>query len=177
MCPPAPDDFSTVTLAHETDEVPVCLVEINHASLTEPIRLSSDRTTFYKIDEESGEPVYVTHHNGNMYVTAAFSFIPPGLPADGTLPKAKFVVAAEQRVRQALREVHEGVSFKATLVYASDPDTIIAETPELWLDNVNYSGQIEAELTIKHFLNNKCPSLQFLPSVTPGLFKSTASGE
>lgn len=168
-------DFSVATLAAQTEEIPVCLIEISHPDLSEPIRLSSDKTAFYGFDEDTGEPIYITEHNGHTYINALFSFVPPGLPADGSISKAKFIVAMQPRIRQAIRDVHDNVTFKAILVYASDPDTIIAETPPLWLSNVEYGGQIEAELTTKHFLDRKCPGIKFVPSITPGLFKNNTS--
>lgn len=178
MCPQdilTSKDFSLATLAAETDEIPICLIEITHPDLTEPIRLSSDKTELYKIDEETGEPIYITRHKGNMYIYSSFTFIRPATATNGTIPNAKFIVAGNQRIRQAIREVHDNVTIKSIVVLASDLETVITETPVLWLSKVSYAGQIEAEFTLKHFLNRKCHGIKFLPSITPGIYKAGTS--
>ncbi len=170
-------DFSSVTLASETAEVLVCLVEIRHPSLTEPIRLTSDMAEIYGYDEDSGDPIYVTRSQGNIYFSMPFSFIPPGTPDEGKMPRGKFVIAnADVRITQAIRNVHDRLTLKAMFVHASDPDTIISEIPTLWIESVDYdAASITATLSLKHFLNSPVPKRKFTPANFPALFKSPVS--
>ncbi len=166
-------DFQRNALSSESDEVLVWLLEINHRSLTEPIRISSDKTELLDYDEESGTPIYCTKHNGHDYIEGSFGFVPPGNPEDGQIPQARFVVASDQRIIQAVRNIHDGLTLNAKLVHASDPDTVIAEIPELLLTSVTYdAGQVEAALGLNHFMDEPCGWVKCLPSVMPGLFKN-----
>lgn len=173
LSPAISSDFEKITLAPDTDEVPIMLIELEHSSLPEPVRLSSDKTELYGYSEESGEPIYCTRHKGNVFIEGSFGFVPPGNPRDGGSGNASFIVAAEPRIIQAIRDIHDGLQLKAYLVLASDPDTVITPFTDLWLTNVTYdSGQIQATLGFNHFLEEPCGRVKFMPSTFSGLFKN-----
>lgn len=175
--PALSSDFSLASLASETDEAIVLLIEINHYSLTEPIRISSDMTELYGYEEESGDPIYVTRHQGKGFLYAPFSFIPPGTPDDDSMPQAKFVVAnVDERIIQSIRDIHSRLTVKAVAVYASDPDIIVSDIPMLWVEQVDYdAGSITASMGFKHFLGEKLPGVKFNNANFPALFKSGVS--
>lgn len=173
LSPALSSDFEKIALAPETDEVLVCLIELHHDSLSEPIRISSDKTELYGYSEETGEPIYCTRHQGRDYIEGSFGFVPPGNPEDGSAPSAKFVLASEQRIIQAIRDIHDGLSLRAFFVLASDPDTVITPFTGLWLTEVSYdAGQIEATLGFNHFLDEPFTRGKFMPSSFPALFKN-----
>lgn len=168
-------DFAKTTLAGETGEVLVCLLEINHPELTQPIRISSDTGgEIYGYDEASGDPIYVTRHQGKDYFAAPFSFVPPGTPSEDTMPQAKLIFGnVDPRIIQSIRDIHDRLTLNAVIVYASDPDVIIGSIPQLWLEAVDYdAAAITATLGFKHFLNEPVPSKKFIPSLFPALFKN-----
>lgn len=170
-------DFAKASLASETEEVIVFLVEFGHPSLAEPIRLCSDMAEIYGYDEESGDPVYVTRHQGRPYFYAPFSYIPPGSPDEDSMPQARFVIAnVDTRIIQAIRDIHSRLTVKTRVVYASDPDEIVSDIPLLWVEEVDYNAAtITATLGFKHFLGELLPSRTFVPADFPALYKSVVS--
>ena len=171
-------DFKKVTLASETEEVLVCLLEIDHPDLAAPIRVSSDMTEIKEYDEETGDPIYVTRHQGKEFIAAPFSFVPPGTPEDGKMPQAKLVVGVHPKIIQGIRDIHDRLTLQATMVYASDPDVIIGSIPMLVLESVDYdAASITATLGFRHFLNSPVPVKKFVPSIFPALFKHGVTGD
>ena len=170
-------DFQKAALASSTAEVYVCLVEIKHPLLSEPVRLSSDLSgNILQYDEETGRPIYHTRHNGHNYIGADFSFIPPGTPDENTIPSAKFTVATQPAILVPMREIHEAATFTAIFVLASDPETVINRLPDMILTSVDYdAAQITGTLDFDHFLNEPVPRVKFYPSFTPALFKGGVS--
>ena len=170
-------DFKKITLASESDEVLVCLLEISHPELAEPIRVSSDMTEIYGYDEDSGDPIYVTRHQGKDFFAAPFSFTPPGTPEDGKMPQAKLIVGVHPKIIQGIRDIHDRLTLKVVIVYASDPDVLIGSIPQLQLESVDYdAASITATLGFRHFLNSPCPVKKFVPSLFPALFKHGVTG-
>ena len=171
-------DFKRVALASETEEVLVCLLEISHPDLAAPIRVSSDMTEISGYDEDSGDPIYVTRHQGKEFLAAPFSFVPPGSPDDGKMPQAKLVVGIHPKIIEGIRNIHDRLTLRATMVYASDPDVLIGSIPQLQLESVDYdAASITATLGFKHFLNSPVPVKKFVPSLFPALFKHGVTGD
>ncbi|MCL1940035.1 MAG: DUF1833 domain-containing protein [Desulfovibrionaceae bacterium] len=170
-------DFKRITLASETEEVIVALLEISHPDLVAPIRISSDMTEIKEYDEGSGDPIYITRHQGKEFIAMPFSFTPPGTPEDGKMPQAKLTVGVHPKIIQGIRDIHDRLTLKVVLVYASDPDVIVGSIPQLQLESVDYdAASITATLGFKHFLNSPVPVKKFVPSLFPGLFKHSVSG-
>lgn len=174
MCPqnPASDRIAASSLRHETDEAFAWLLEISHPDAPEPYRISSDSTELYDYDDD-GNPIYCTRRGGQPYFAMPFSFVPPGIPADGTAPSAKLVIAWNRDVMQGISDVHDQLTLSGVYVDVSDPDTDIAILPRMLLTSVEATGSdISATLGLDHFLDYPAGRLKCLPSITPGLFKS-----
>lgn len=163
--------FAARTLRAEDEEVYAWLLEIQHPD-AETIRISSDATELYGHDDD-GNPIYCTRRGGNPYFAMPFSFIPPGMPSDGTAPTGKIVVGWNQDVMQGISNVHDRLTISGVYVDVSDTETVISELPRMLITSVEATGgSISAELGLDHFLDYPAGRLLCLPSITPGLFKN-----
>ncbi len=150
--------FMQAMFSQQTGEAPVLLVEIDHTSLDDPIRV-----TDYDVDITS---------NGDVYVAFPFMIV---LPTDieGGAPRAKITIDnVDRSIVQAMREA-SGLPPTCTisLVLASDPDTIEATFPGFVMRNVSYNAlTIEAELTLDVLTFEPFPAGRFRPGAFPGLF-------
>lgn len=166
------EHLASTSLRHETDEVFAWLLELNHPDTPEPYRISSDGTELYDYDDD-GNPIYCTMRRGKPYFAMPFSFIPPGMPSDGTAPSGKLVVAWNRDVMQGISNVHDRLTVSGVYVEVTDPDTDIAVLPRMLITSIEATGaDISATLGLDHFLDYPAGRLKCLPSITPGLFKS-----
>lgn len=164
--------FVASTLRSESEEVFAWLLELSHPSLETPHRISSDTTQLYGYDDD-GNPIYCTMREGNPYFSMPFSFVPPGMPSDGTAPTARLVIAWNQEVMKGISDVHDGLILSGVYVDAADPDTDISILPRMLVTSVTATGSdISATLGLDHFLDYPAGRIKCLPSITPGLFKS-----
>lgn len=165
-------DFRRWAIQSEGDEVAVLLLEITHASLTDPIRVSSDPTEFIMLHEETQEPIYGTRSNGDVYYTLPFAFVFPDQPEGNTTPKATLRVdnVNRQYVR-VLRDTEITPICRIRLVFASSPDVFREEIGPYRLGSVTYNvTAIEGTLMPDDPRSEPVPALNFLPSSFPGLF-------
>lgn len=165
-------DFAKTSLRNEIDDVFAWLLELNHPDTPEPYRISSDATELYGYDDD-GNPIYCTRRGGKPYFAMPFSFIPPGMPADGEAPSGKLVIAWNRDVMKGISEVHDRLTLSGVYVDVADPETDIAVLPRMLITSIDATGSdISATLGLDHFLDYPAGRLKCLPSVTPGLFKS-----
>ena len=144
-------------LAQSTDVVLVSLLEVNHASLSSPIRLVNNTE-----DIVSG---------GNTYTAAAFqATLPPD--ADKRNPTAQIVVSnVDQAMITALRTVTSAPTFTLSVVNAATPDTAEYGPLEMDLRDYEVSAQtIRMNLSQTDLTQEGFPYLKFDPPTFPGLF-------
>lgn len=104
--------------AEQTSDVLVMLVTINHASLAQPVRLSTDPTTALSADPLA----YGTISDGVTYEFALMSIIVPD-DIEGTPPSTRLVL---ENVTQGMAGLFRSITTPGTvdfrLVWASAPD-------------------------------------------------------
>lgn len=149
--------FKQAAFAQETAEAVIVLIQIDHPTLSDPIRLSSDGAD--------------TIHNGDTYVSYPFNLSLPDDPQEG-LTKGQLTVDNVGRdIVPWLRAMASAPTVTIKVVLASDPDTVEAEFTNFELTNVSYDAQtITGDLGITTFMNEPYPGGSFLPSQYPGLF-------
>lgn len=157
----------------DSDDPLVLLITLTHPSLSEPVRISSDPTTFLQLDPETREPVYGTVSGGETFFAYPFAFTLPDQPeGSDTTVKASFRVDNVSRQYTAIiRDMLSSPELVLRFVFASDPDTVVEELPPLLVTDITYDVKaIQCELSAKDFRMEPFPAVQFYPSRFPGLF-------
>ena len=151
---------STATQAvnnQETNEVFIILLEIDHSSLSEPVRLTSNNVD--------------TVHLTNTYVACPFSI---DLPADQENQISEVRLIIENVSRQLIpliRTVSTPPTINVKIVLASDPDTIEASFLGYTLADINYNAlAVQGRFSKENFLAEPYPSRLVLPSTFAGAF-------
>ena len=99
-------------LRQQTEQVFLCLVEIDHADLAVPIRLVNNYESIIS--------------NGDTYEAAAFMFTPP-VEEDGTIKNSRITFDNVDRAMvEAVRSIDSPPTVDVSIVLASDADTIEA---------------------------------------------------
>ena len=143
--------------AGETGDAFLVLLTLSHASLTEPIRVTSD-----SVDMVS---------RGDSFIAFPFEISLPD-DEDGRPPRARLVIDnIDRRIVQAVRSLSAAPAVLIEIVRAADPDTVEARFVDFRLVNVTYdSSVVEGDLTVEDFTAEPFPSASFSPSLFPGLF-------
>lgn len=143
--------------AGATGEVFLILLTIDHTSLAEPIRVTSDSVT--------------TASRGNNFVAFPFDL---SLPDDqeGRAPRARLVIDnVDRQIVQAVRSLTSAPSVLIEIIRGAAPDTVEAQFVDFKLTNVSYDAQkVEGDLMIEDFTAEPFPAAIFAPSLFPGLF-------
>lgn len=143
--------------APETGEAFLILLTLNHAGLSEPIRVTSDAVT--------------TVSRGNSFVAFPFELILPD-DLDDRAPRARLVIDnIDRQIVQAVRGLTSPLTVLIEIVRAAAPDTVEAQFVDFKLTNVSYDAyKVEGNLTIEDFTAEPFPAAVFSPSLFPGLF-------
>lgn len=157
-------------LADESEEVPVVLVTIDHASWSDPVYFSSDPTTLL-----SNDPLaYGTISNGITYYFVLMSVILPD-KVEGEPPTLPLVFEnVDKDMAAVLRSMdHRAATIDLKFVLASDPDS----TEEEYLNYKGVRGLItEDKITVNisrlPLVSEPSPSGRFTRSRFPALFVS-----
>lgn len=160
-------NFREAAFAQESDEVPIFLLTITHASLATPIYLSTDSTT-----RLSSDPlVYGTVSRSIQFLFAAIEFNIPN-EEDKSPPRSKLTI---QNITRGLiplaRSVSTPPSVKIECVLASALDTVEMTWPAMDMSNLQYdAGQLVFDLTMDAMTTEPFPAGTFSPAYFPGLF-------
>jgi hypothetical protein len=143
--------------AAETGEAFLILLTLNHASLSQPIRVTSDAVT--------------TTSRGNDFVPFPFDLTLPD-DQDNRSPRARLVIDnVDRQIVEAVRGLSSAPSALIEIIRAAAPDTVEAQFVDFKLTNVSYDAQrVEGFLTIEDFTAEPFPSATFSPGLFPGLF-------
>jgi len=153
--------------AQESGEVLIFLLTISHASLTTPIRLTTDPT-----ERKSTDPlVYRTMSRGEEFLYAGVDITIPD-EQDRSPPASKLTVENVTRGLVPLaRSIATPPSIKIEVVAASDLDTVEMTWPALDMSNLQYdAGQLVFDLTMDSLVTEPYPSGSFNPASFRGLF-------
>ena len=149
--------FKSAVFGQQTDEAFILLIEIDHADLSEPIRVSSDGVD--------------TVSNGNTFVAYPFEISLPSNPETGVSHARLTIDNVSQTIITSIRNISDPPTATLQIVLASDPDTVEVEFSGFELRNVQYDVfTITGDLSIESFMSEPYPGGSFLPSTFPGLF-------
>ncbi len=143
--------------AADSGEAFVILLTFTHASLAEPIRVSSDAVD--------------TVSRGHIYVAYPFELTLPD-DDESRAPRARLIIDnVDRQIVAVLRELTTSPVLTLEVVRASEPDVVEAVFHDFRLRNVRYDSHvIEADLTIEDFTAEPYPAGSFCPSLFPGIF-------
>ena len=151
------DTFKSAAFGQETSEAFLVLLEIDHADLASPIRVTSDG-----VDTTSG---------GETFVAYPFEMSLPSNPETGVSQAQLTIDNVSQDIITSIRNITTPPSVVIRVVLASAPSTIEAEFSGFELKNVSYDAlTITGTMTIESFMSEPYPGGSFLPSSFPGLF-------
>lgn len=157
----------TAVNAEHTGEVVVFLLTVEHTSLVDPLRFSSDPTE--RLDDDP--LVYGTTSRGEEYTFLPMSVVMPEDSAEA--PPAMRIVLdnVSRELIPLLRSISTPPQVTVELVLASAPDSVEVTWPEFDLVNITYDAQqISADLAITSFATEPYPAGTFSPAHFPGLF-------
>ena len=142
---------------HETDDVFLILLTLDHAGLDVPIRVTSDAVSTFSREME--------------FIAFPFNLILPD-QTEGQAPKARLTIDNVSRdVLAALRGLQTPPQVIMEIVRHADPDTVEAFFPDFTLTNLRYNAlTLQGDLTIEDFTAEPYPAATFSPAGFPGLF-------
>lgn len=143
--------------AAQTSEVFLELLEIDHADLSDPIRVVNNTEAIV--------------HGGNTYLPFPFRVDLPD-DVEGVISTAKLTIDnTDRQVVTAVRTVSTAPTVTLKIALASSSDIVEAGPFEFRLRNVEYNlHQVSGELVYEDRLNLDVPRLKFTPEHFPGLF-------
>ena len=143
--------------AGESGDAFLVLLTLSHASLSPPIRVTSD-----SVDTVS---------RGDNFIAFPFEISLPD-DEDRRPPRARLGIDnIDRRIVQAVRSLSAAPAVLIEIVRAAAPDTVEARFVDFRLTNVTYdSSVVEGDLTVEDFTTEPFPSASFSPSLFPGLF-------
>ena len=151
-------EFMQSMFARETDIVTVALLTIDHASLAEPIRVSSDAVD--------------TTSRGNLFIAYPFELT---LPDDEEDSQARASITIDNVGRGVIAALRSATGAPPTLlieiVKSTDWDEVEASISGFVLSNVRYDiFTIQGDLMFDNRLNESCPTGRFTPGFFPNVF-------
>ncbi len=143
--------------APETGETFIILLTIDHADLSQPIRVSSDAVD--------------TVSRGDTFVAFPFELSLPDDTED-RLPRARLRIDnIDREVVKAVRSITSAPSVLIEIVLASDPETVEVSFPDFQMRDIGYDAlTVEGSLTLEEIAGEPYPARIFSPADFPGLF-------
>ena len=162
-------NFRGSAYAAETGDFPICLVTIDHADLTTPIRISTDPTA--RLVETAADIVYGTQSRGDDFYFFPCSLKLPDDTDDGPGEMRLEFDNVNQDYIETIRSIVGPPTVTVEMVMASDLDTVEAQWPEYLLRSVKYDAVIITATMIMEMLEREgYPAGSFTPGAFPGLF-------
>lgn len=143
--------------AAQTDQVFLQLLEIDHASLEDPLRFVNNTESIV--------------HGGNTYLPFPFRIDLPDERED-TITNARLTIDnVDRQIVIAVRQLATAPTLTWKLVLAASPDTVEAGPFDFVLRNVRYAlYTVSGDLVYEDRLNLEIPKLKFTPEHFGGLF-------
>lgn len=149
--------FREAVNAQETGEAFLVLIEIAHAALSTPIRVTSDGVS--------------TISNGDTYLPYPYDISLPDDPEQGVSSAQLTIDNIDRVIVESIRSISTAPTVTIRIVLGSDPDTIEAEFPNFEFREISYDAMtVSGDLTLKTFMGEPYPGDSFLPSLFPGVF-------
>ncbi|KQP02667.1 hypothetical protein [Methylobacterium sp. Leaf93] len=153
--------------ASATDDGPVMLIKITHATLPAPVYLSSDPTMRFSMDPLR----YGTRHQGQDYDFVIMGAI---MPDDEKDSPPKTTLAFENvapDMAAPLRAISSPARIDLTVVMALSPDVVEARYTNLRGVKASYDADaVSLDISREPYTSEPWPSGRFSPARFPGLF-------
>lgn len=153
--------------SQQTSEVLILLLTIDHETLAQPIRLSSDPTETLP---DAG--VLGTLSRDEEYIYLPFSVNLPNQDESGIARASISIDNIDRRIIQAVRDARGSqLDITIELILASQPDDPEISITGFRLERVQYDAlTVTGEISIEYFDLEPFPSKRFTPADFPGLF-------
>lgn len=149
--------FHQAVHAPETGEAILMLLTLDHDTLTDPLRFTSDG-----VDTES---------RGYTFVAFPFQITLPPSSKDQPPKMQLSIDNVDRQIVQTIREIQSAPSVKVEIVLASTPDTVENTYPDFILIDTNYDRlTVQGTLVIEMLEREPFPANDFTPDGFPGLF-------
>jgi len=150
--------FKLAVLSPNTSEVLLWLLTLEHPSTSTIYRFVNNLDAITS--------------RGNNYIAFPFKFI---LADDdgNTLPQINIVIDNVNRdLMDILRSYADGLTIKAEIILASQPNTVEYTIEDLVVKSVQYNAQ-EVTMTaqVEDLMNQRFPANDYLPRSFAGMFK------
>jgi hypothetical protein len=157
MVAPLSPEARAAAYAGITEEAFLVLLEIDHPLLAQPIRVVNDMVDILS--------------NGDLYQAFPFDI---RLPTEVTSRNAQatlIISAVDQQIINAIRSIDSPPTVIASVILASDPDTVDRGPFEMTVSSVTAdAAQVTMTLIYDQIFYNRCPSATFSSADFPGLF-------
>lgn len=143
--------------AHETEEVFLTLLTIQHIDLDSPIRIVANNQDIVS--------------RGDSYLALGFEIT---LPQDDgeTIPQVQLSIDnVDREITETIRSLTSSPSITLEVIMASSPDAVELVIYDMMLDSVTYDDTtITGSLVVEDILNQSFPSSVIDPQQYKGLF-------
>jgi len=162
-------NFRQSAYAQETGDFPICLITIDHADLTDPIRISTDPTE--RLVETAADIIYGTASRGND-----FYFFPCKLKLPDDTDEGPGVMRLEfdnvnRDYIEIIRSIVGPPSVTVEMVMASALDTVEAQWPGFLITSIKYDATTITATMVPEMLDREpYPAGSYTPGNHPGLF-------
>jgi len=164
-------NFRQAAYAQETERVPIILMTIEHDSLPEPLRISSDPTQRLTELTTDLDVAYGTVSRGDIYVFFPVRLKLPDDTDEGGGQMEIEIDNVHRSLTETIRNIFTPCVFKTEIVLDNTPDVVEVSWPEFELINIGYNASvITGTLKAETLEREPFPSGKFCPSYFPGLF-------
>jgi hypothetical protein len=162
-------NFRQSAYALESGDFPICLITIDHPSLTDPVRISTDPTA--RLVETAADIIYGTTSRGEEYY-----FFPCTLklPDDTDEGPGRMRLEFDNVNREyvaIIRSIVGPPTVTVEMVMASALDDVEAQWPEFLMTSIRYDATtVTATMAMETLEREPYPAGAFTPGAFPGLF-------
>lgn len=160
------------SLSATPQEVPVVLMQFEHAALEAPVRVSSDPTERLQDDP----PLYGTRSTWNSadpatepYLFLSAGFVLPGDQEDAPAAAQIVINTLDASIVTALRSINTQATAHIALVLASAPDLVQIEYRGLRVLTIEYGEQLTLTVSRQPIEEEAVPKDRFTANRFPGL--------
>ena len=156
--------------APEAGHFPICLITVNHSTLTEPIRISTDPTERIAEYTTDTEVVYGTYSRGNTFLFLPVRLKLPDDQDEGPGDMTLELDNVHGTYVETIRSITSPPTVSVEMVMSNALDTVDAQWPLFKLTNVSYDAStITGTVKFPTLDTEPEPSGTFTPGAFPGL--------
>jgi hypothetical protein len=164
-------NFREAVFAQETGRVPIALITLSHADLTDDIRISTDPTQELTEFTSDTQKVYGTISSGKTYIFLPVRIKLPDDTDEGPGEMQLEIDNVHRAYIETIRSVQTPVICRVDLVMDNALDTIDASWPEFKMTDIVYNATtITGTLRLETLEAEPYPAGSFVPSYFSGLF-------